>query len=45
MTGLAAAAALFLKFGPYVVGLKLCTSMIDVAATYVKHRITRGDGQ
>lgn len=38
--GLAAAAALFLKYGPYVVALKLVTSAIDVAATYVKHRIT-----
>lgn len=40
MTGLVAAAALFLKYGPYIVGIKIVTSGIDVAATYVKHRIT-----
>jgi hypothetical protein len=43
MTGLAAAAALFLKYAPYIVGLKICTSAVDVAATYIKHRITRGE--
>lgn len=45
-TGLVAAVALFLKYGPYIVGIKLVTSGIDVAATYVKHRITtKGDPQ
>ncbi|CAH1230607.1 hypothetical protein PAECIP111891_06696 [Paenibacillus allorhizoplanae] len=42
ITGLTAAAALFLKFGPYIAGIKLVTSGIDVAATYLKHRITKG---
>lgn len=41
MTGLAAATALFMKFAPYVIGIKLCTSAIDLAVTYVKHRITK----
>jgi hypothetical protein len=43
MTGLAAAAALFLKYAPYIIGLKICTSAVDVVTTYVKHRITKGD--
>ncbi|WP_281364216.1 hypothetical protein [Paenibacillus planticolens] len=42
ITALTAAAALFLKYAPYIVGLKVCTSAIDVATTYVKHRITKG---
>lgn len=42
MVGLAAATALFLKFAPYVVGIKVCTSAIDVITAYVKHRITKG---
>lgn len=41
-SSLIGAAALFLKFGPYIAGIKLITSGIDVVATYVKHRITRG---
>lgn len=44
ITGLTAAAALFLKYGPYIVGIKIVTSGIDVAATYVKHRITTKGG-
>lgn len=40
--GLVGAATLFLKFGPYIVGIKLFTSGIDCVATYVKHRITKG---
>lgn len=42
MTGLAAAAALLLKFGPYIIGLKVCSSLVDIGTTYVKHRITKG---
>jgi hypothetical protein len=43
VSSLIGAAALFIKFAPYIVGIKLCTSSIDVAATYIKHQITRGD--
>ncbi|MGO4496451.1 hypothetical protein AB4114_11195 [Paenibacillus sp. 2RAB27] len=39
-SGLTAAAVLFLKYGPYIAGIKLVTSGIDCVATYVKHRIT-----
>lgn len=38
---IAAGAALFMKFAPYVLGLKVCTSAIDIVATFVKHRITK----
>lgn len=46
VSSLLGAAALFIKFAPYIIGLKVCTSSIDVAATYVKHRIkTKSDPQ
>lgn len=38
---LIAAVTLFFKYAPYIIALKLCTSIIDVAATYAKHRITK----
>lgn len=38
---LTAAAVLFLKYGPYIVALKVCTSAIDVASAYIKHKITK----
>ncbi|MFD0697495.1 hypothetical protein ACFQZT_25805 [Paenibacillus sp. GCM10027628] len=41
MTGLAAAAALLIKIGPYVIGLKVCTSLVDIGTTYVKYQITK----
>jgi hypothetical protein len=41
ITGLTGAAALFLKFAPYIIGIKVCTSTIDVVTAYVKHRVTR----
>lgn len=41
ISSLLGAAALFIKFAPYIVGIKVCTSMVDVAVTYVKHRITK----
>lgn len=37
------ALALFVKFAPYVIGMKLCTSVIDIAVAFVKHRISKGD--
>lgn len=45
MTGLAAAVALFMKYAPYLIALKLCMAAIDIGVTYVKHRITRGEGR
>lgn len=42
MMGLAGAVALFVKYAPYIIGIKICTSAVDVATTYVKHRITKG---
>jgi hypothetical protein len=41
ITGLTGAAALFLKFAPYIIGIKICTSTIDVVTAYVKHRVTK----
>ena len=45
VSSLLSAAALFLKFGPYIVGLKICTSAVDVMATYAKNKITKGDAK
>ena len=42
VSSLLSAAALFLKFGPYIVGLKICTSAVDIVATYAKNKITKG---
>ena len=45
VSSLLSAAALFLKFGPYIVGLIICTSAVDVVSTYMKHKITKGDAK
>lgn len=45
ISSLLGAVALFLKFGPYIVGLKICTSAVDIATTYAKNKITKGDAK
>lgn len=39
---IAGAVALFIKFAPYVLGMKVCTAAVDVVVTFIKHRITKG---